>query len=111
MGMGLDVPNHFQIIRSDVLNNPVCSAVGGAPGSSLEVEHRVDDRRFVRLGVVDHVRYGVRRFIKEPRNCGAHAFVGLGRSEEHTSEIQSLMPLSYTVFILNTKIITITYTR
>src|SRR3546814_19246020 len=53
MGMGLDVPNHFQIIRSDVLNNPVCSAVGGAPGSRLEVEHRVDDRRFVRLGGVE----------------------------------------------------------
>src|SRR3546814_4331497 len=35
MGMGLDVPHHFTIIRSDVLNNPVCSAVGGAPGRSL----------------------------------------------------------------------------
>src|SRR3546814_1851250 len=37
---------------------------------------------------------------------GAHsalAYIGLGRSEEHTSELQSLMRISYAVFCLKKK--------
>src|SRR3546814_18982103 len=51
MGTGLHVPNHLQSIRSDVLNHPVCLALEVAPGSSLDVENRGDDRRLLRFGV------------------------------------------------------------
>src|SRR3546814_3178270 len=33
----------------------------------------------------------------------AYPFVGIGRSEEHTSELQSLMRISYAVFCLKKK--------
>src|SRR3546814_6289375 len=39
-------------------------------------------------------------------NHVAHAPVSLARSEEHTSELQSLMRISYAVFCLNKKNIT-----
>src|SRR3546814_4992960 len=36
-------------------------------------------------------------------DCGSHFIVASGRSEEHTSEIQSLMRIAYDVFCLNKK--------
>src|SRR3546814_2153667 len=37
------------------------------------------------------------------RPCHGRALAGLARSEEHTSELQSLMRISYAVFCLKTK--------
>src|SRR3546814_2873190 len=51
-----------------------------------------------------------------PRMEEAHAYrneplpIGLGRSEEHTSELKSLMRISYAVFCLKHKNITQLYT-
>src|SRR3546814_4788992 len=42
-------------------------------------------------------------------NEPAVGFPAPGRSEEHTSELQSLMRISYAVFCLNKKIITLLY--
>src|SRR3546814_9225448 len=39
----------------------------------------------------------------DPALVIAHLVVGAGRSEEHTSELQSLMRISYAVFFLNKK--------
>src|SRR3546814_8510404 len=36
-------------------------------------------------------------------NCGATPLQSVGRSEEHTSELQSLMRISYAVFFLQKK--------
>src|SRR3546814_4975662 len=36
-------------------------------------------------------------------SCGGPTVMGLGRSEEHTSELQSLMRISYAVFCLKKK--------
>src|SRR3546814_4704433 len=41
----------------------------------------------------------------------AHGFSGHGRSEEHTSELQSLMRISYAVFCLKKKKHTTQYTN
>src|SRR3546814_3395398 len=55
-----------------------------------------------RGGAVAHVRgAGKNNSLAEP--TGWRACRGLGRSEEHTSELQSLMRISYAVFCLKKK--------
>src|SRR3546814_2146079 len=44
------------------------------------------------------------RLLRSIGRCAAYAFATLGRSEEHTSELQSLMRISYAVFCLKKKI-------
>src|SRR3546814_3099836 len=39
----------------------------------------------------------------DPKSCFPHLETGGGRSEEHTSELQSLMRISYAVFCLKKK--------
>src|SRR3546814_3294478 len=41
--------------------------------------------------------------LHKPRAQGVASGAGLGRSEEHTSELQSLMRISYAVFCLKKK--------
>src|SRR3546814_4365515 len=47
----------------------------------------------LRIGLVDDHR---------PAHAGPRCYVDLSRSEEHTSELQSLMRISYAVFCLKT---------
>src|SRR3546814_5779591 len=63
--------------------------------------------RLQRAGKLDHACYAARivdRAIADPvRRPGGQAdaiAVPMGRSEEHTSELQSLMRISYAVFCL-----------
>src|SRR3546814_5868138 len=70
---------------------------GGLPGVGLVPVERVDDGR-PQLALAHH----------ECAECaGSCEFVGLDdgdpRSEEHTSELQSLMRISYAVFCLKKK--------
>src|SRR3546814_8920645 len=51
-------------------------------------------------GVSDVIREVWRRFHRDRRG---NAGIGLIRSEEHTSELQSLMRISYAVFCLKKK--------
>src|SRR3546814_2300345 len=53
---------------------------------------------FRRINVV-----ATRHLAQQARAAGVQRFVFLSRSEEHTSELQSLMRLSYAVFCLNKK--------
>src|SRR3546814_4496927 len=66
------------------------------------------------LRIADSVREGVQRIIAQVRADGDPALKALTRrfdgveldnlrSEEHTSELQSLMRISYAVFCLKTK--------
>src|SRR3546814_289527 len=63
----------------------------------------------VRLLDLGHIRIGNESYAKENKSFGAttlrdrHAKVKGGRSEEHTSELQSLMRNSYAVFCLKKK--------
>src|SRR3546814_20089503 len=49
------------------------------------------------------VRYGVRVDAKSAQHGGVAPREQIGRSEEHTSELQSLMRISYAVFCLKKK--------
>src|SRR3546814_1931592 len=72
-------------------------------------------RRIVRIDPAEpdlvHLRFqrhvgDVDRGLQQPRLVGAglgQLAVDLGRSEEHTSELQSLMRISYAVFCLKKK--------
>src|SRR3546814_6564963 len=51
---------------------------------------------------LDRLRHGARA-IGLPREIGHDADGAAARSEEHTSELQSLMRISYAVFCLNKK--------
>src|SRR3546814_4026519 len=65
-------------------------------GVAVDEDLRVD-RLVVGVRVVDAV-------AAHQRDEGVHRFGGSGqRSEEHTSELQSLMRISYAVFFLNKK--------
>src|SRR3546814_2577971 len=60
---------------------------------------------------MDHSDYGIeappvdRNATMPGLSEQGHQFVKAGRSEEHTSELQSLMRISYAVFCLNTTIL------
>src|SRR3546814_9282771 len=68
---------------------------------------RGDDRRRCRVRDHAHVRRRILRdegAVYPQRRAGEGiAAVGRGRSEEHTSELQSLMRISYAVFCLKKK--------
>src|SRR3546814_5294224 len=57
----------------------------------IHAEHELDDRRHRRAGL-----HGDARILQQLR-------IALRRSEEHTSELQSLMRISYAVFCLKKK--------
>src|SRR3546814_7306870 len=109
-------------------SSDVCSSDPGTPGVRLDpfrqlgrhgghltgrtaaaYDHVVGDRGLARQGDGNHVDCLV--VIQRPENELMQPFyrgrrIGLiGRSEEHTSELQSLMRISYAVFCLkkNTK--------
>src|SRR3546814_3609965 len=75
----------------------------GAHADDVEVQHRADRRALVR-----RERAHERLTAEEPEllRTEQHEAVGAaarGRSEEHTSELQSLMRISYAVFCLKKK--------
>src|SRR3546814_10458004 len=66
-----------------------------APGQSMTVGHQHDQRLFVKRH--RRLRPALSRPERDERRLDA------ARSEEHTSELQSLMRISYAVFCLKTK--------
>src|SRR3546814_5139519 len=92
--------------------------------ASALVGHRLDDKDEAQAAVQAYVRTAspqedgrlaqhfhnwLRRQEFLLRDCGQASFlVGVDRSEEHTSELQSLMRISYAVFCLKKKTYTTT---
>src|SRR3546814_4238510 len=62
----------------------------GRDGDLVLFDQRIDHRFVFILEVVGRVEFGFSRFLRSL----------VGRSEEHTSELQSLMRISYAVFCL-----------
>src|SRR3546814_9886492 len=60
--------------------------------------------RVVRPVIVEHAAGALGEILDQP----ADRHLGEGRSEEHTSELQSLMRISYAVFCLKKKTKTLT---
>src|SRR3546814_5341530 len=75
-------------------------AAGARHGTADRVEH-VHERQ--RPGGRCAGAGNVRAAWPERREVVADAAAGIGRSEEHTSELQSLMRISYAVFCLTKK--------
>src|SRR3546814_10777767 len=74
----------------------------GAGVSSLDSDRRPDGRRCVYRPGVDPARqYGGYAIIV--RHSGSDGVPGRDKSEEHTSELQTIMSISYAVFCCNTK--------
>src|SRR3546814_5805134 len=71
----------------------------GSAGDARETaaQHRVRQPRLHRAGLF------LRRTTERARTGNASSQQGERRSEEHTSELQSLMRISYAVFCLNKK--------
>src|SRR3546814_8967310 len=82
------------------------SCGGRTRGRGSLCRHRGEFRQSRGCRVVSAERQGRDRTRSPFEGCfGATA--GIGRSEEHTSELQSLMRISYAVFCLKKKNITI----
>src|SRR3546814_6586063 len=97
---------------SDVCSSDLADAVGHQRGTQAA---RADRRQFlgddeaveiVEAGAVPAIFFGITQH--EDTGLGRLLMqfarqLALGRSEEHTSELQSLMRISYAVFCLKTK--------
>src|SRR3546814_7099713 len=87
------------------------SRSGSAPttstGSSADPDGRAMERR-KRIGLVAHdaKKAELLDWVAQHRDrLAVHDLCATGRSEEHTSELQSLMRISYAVFCLKKKTI------
>ena len=78
MRMRLDQPDHFQIIGSDVFDNPIGGAIRGPPRRGFEIEDRIDDRGLTGLGVVHYIGHRIGCFVEEPGDRRAQPLVVLG---------------------------------
>src|SRR3546814_1396644 len=74
------------------LSRGICTHRGGHAARYLDAAQRCD-----------RVRLSVRRPGRRAHNPRAHRQTCFHRSEEHTSELQSLMRISYAVFCLKKK--------
>src|SRR3546814_10477398 len=81
--------NDFEIVAANLLGNEARSVADRIPAYAV-----FTDPPLARVGMTE----------TEVRRSGRRALVG--RSEEHTSELQSLMRISYAVFCLKKKIAT-----
>src|SRR3546814_4969069 len=79
------------------------------PYTTLFRSHMFVDRALVEaVGLAGQLQFAVERLVRDAqqravRHAEAIALCGDGRSEEHTSELQSLMRISYAVFCLQKK--------
>src|SRR3546814_1073689 len=86
---------------AEMLDPAVLFGIGGPAVGAVKEQRRTDDRRPQRFDVVlrqvEH-RPDVQIIVELPAPAAV-----LVRSEEHTSELQSLMRISYAVFCLKKK--------
>src|SRR3546814_3629235 len=98
--------------RCSALNSPACFGSHGAkccallPSSALGFNERLRQVKGLQgdgQGVLDVRPFDAIGAVKIGADQQAARLRGLGRSEEHTSELQSLMRISYAVFCLKKK--------
>src|SRR3546814_8409195 len=80
-------------------------------GLGIDTEPLADGLAFVEINAQRDAGFGVdpgqqpreARAVARARHHAQHVYRAAGRSEEHTSELQSLMRISYAVFCLKKK--------
>src|SRR3546814_1893181 len=91
---------------------PLANSNGYAAGSSLAVRNRVMRNTYwllalslipTVLGAMVGLNTGINQVMGSSPGTSAIVFLIGARSEEHTSELQSLMRISYAVFCLKKK--------
>src|SRR3546814_6097462 len=93
-------PEIVAVERQDVLADD--RAIDPIRQGDLEIKHPAIERLARDLGLFDQAENP--RFFDTARlNIGPHRGPAQARSEEHTSELQSLMRISYAVFCLKKK--------
>src|SRR3546814_8830704 len=90
VGLGEGTPVAIEVLAVDV-------AAPVALDHAVGIEQRQDDDQRPLAEVARQRRVG-RKLVHE-----AHQRLGAGRSEEHTSELQSIMRISYAAFVLKKK--------
>src|SRR3546814_5922929 len=108
MGAAMDPDHHWQLSRPrrapDVQLEAILRLMLGYPARDKCGAHRLRTSRAEFCGIADAPP--ARRCLRRPPaksadRCGGER--NIKRSEEHTSELQSLMRNSYAVFCLKTK--------
>src|SRR3546814_2443755 len=89
-------------------SSDVCSSdLHNAPPVGLDLWHGLEDTIGLLTGALDaldsEAARGIRTTLATMRETAERAWDNEPRSEEHTSELQSLMRNSYAVFCLNKK--------
>ena len=82
VGMGFQQPGHFQIMGSDIVDQLVGRGIGSAARGGIEIEHRIDDRRFVGRWVAHDIADRISRRIEKARNFGAQRRIGQGAFDQ-----------------------------
>src|SRR3546814_3651178 len=100
------IPNHGTLRVGDTLSERSGIIFTGLPDFAPEILRRVrlDDPmkiKQMRKALLDLAEEGIARVFRPL--VGSNWVVGVVRSEEHTSELQSLMRISYAVFCLKKK--------
>src|SRR3546814_3616927 len=88
----------YYVVREN--NEGEYSEVGGRMYRDTEDEFAVQESVFTRRGCDRIMRYAFELAARRKKHVTS-ATKSNGRSEEHTSELQSLMRISYAVFCLN----------
>src|SRR3546814_1988492 len=100
----IEHPRHLKPLSARAIEDRIRAGGGGRAGLAVVIEHRIDDRRLAAGLVGEEVLQAARdRFVKRPDSGAREIVLGHMRSEEHTSELQSLMRISYAVFCLKKK--------
>src|SRR3546814_7831213 len=100
---GDDGQGHEQPHRADVAHAAACEVLAGEERRPRQ--QRPQCARQARVPVEDGVGEVAQDGGKVPHHAGHRLAAGIAvlRSEEHTSELQSLMRISYAVFCLKNK--------
>ncbi len=70
MYVGFQNPFHGQIVRLDVLNNLVGRAHISAASGIIEIQHRIQNRTGLAVGIAHDITEGVSGFVEKMLNDG-----------------------------------------
>src|SRR3546814_1774996 len=86
-----------------LFRSPLITSRGAVPRASRDLSRAIREPCFGNKPAAPHPHRYSHPHPRSPAKDRCDGRVGFGRSEEHTSELQSLMRISYAVFCLTKK--------